>query len=80
MAARRSPLPTNPENLRPVPELKQEASLEQRLERIERDLLEAKLIGYCACNYVRVMCDEMGLRAKIRKIDAEYENIKNGNF
>jgi len=78
MATKRATASTPPQNLRPQAELV--LTLEERLERIERDLLESKLVGYCACNYARVICEEMGLRSKVKKIDEEFENLRNGDF
>jgi predicted transcriptional regulator len=81
--AKRSPIPTKPEGHRiPTQELRHEPvlTLEERIDKWERDTLEAKLVGYCACNYARVICEEMGLRNKVKKIDEDFERLKNGDF
>ncbi len=76
-------IPTKPEGhaipaVGMSPEL--ELTLEQRFERIERDLLEAKLVSYCACNYSKVLIEYYGLAERCKKNDIQFEKLKNGDF
>lgn len=60
------------------PEQRQEMTLEMQLESIHRQLRELRATQDILINYVQVVALALGLKDKIRALDAQLEELREG--